>query len=305
MNQINKLAWLVDTLRRHGRLSFKQINELWMDNTDFSAGEPLPIRTFHKWRQSIVDTFGLLVDCEKCGDFRYYISNLDDMKDNSVELWLLNSFTVCNSLIENRGMKDRIIMEDVPSGITYLELIISAMRHNHCVEFVYHNYVRGDHLRHVIKPYFVKLFKRRWYMIGSYQDSDTIRIYSLDRIDKLTVLEDSTFEYPKDFCPEEFFRYNFGIYTSDKEPENVVVKASAWQACYLRALPIMKETQQEIETTDEYSIFTFKIAPTYDFMQELLRMGDTIEVLEPKWLREEMKELIGRMKKMYSTKAKK
>lgn len=300
MNPINKHTWLVNTLLRHGRLSFEQISDLWMDYTDFSAGEPLSKRTFHKWRQSILDTFGLLIECEKSGEFRYYIVNPEDMKDNSVEMWLLNCNTVCNSLMENRGMKDRIIMEDVPSGSPYLDMIIKAMRNNHCVEIVYHNYVRDDHQKHTIEPYFVKLFKRRWYMIGFSRDNNSIRIYSLDRIDNLTTLEDSTFVYPKDFSPEEFFRYNFGIYTSDKRPERVKVKASAWQACYMRALPLMKETQQEVETTPDYSIFTFTIVPTYDFKQELLRMGDTIEVLEPKWLRGEMKDLISKMKKMYT-----
>lgn len=298
MNQINKLSWLVDTLRRNGRMTFEEISDRWMDYREFSDGKPLCKRTFHKWRQSVIDTFGLYIECDDSGAYRYYIANEDELKENSMEMWLVDTFNVCNSLIESRGLKERIILEDVPSGTIFLEGIIRAMRKNQCVEITYHNYVRNDHKSHVIEPYFVKLFKRRWYVIGLSEESSAIRIYSLDRIDDMKVLE-KTFVYPQDFVPEEFFRYNFGIYSSDQKAERVVLKASAWQAYYMRALPLMKETQEEIETTDEYSIFAMTIAPTYDFKQELLRMADTIEVIEPKWLRKEMKELIGKMKEMY------
>lgn len=298
MSNINKLAWIVDTIRKQGRITFEDLNDRWVRHVEVSNGVPMSKRTFHKWRQNIIDVFGLYIDCDNSGNYQYYISNLEEMRGNSMELWLLNTFNVCNSLIENRGMKDRIMLEDVPSGALYLNTIINAMRNNRCIEIVYHNYVRNDHITHIADPYFVKLFKRRWYVIAMPHDGDCPHVYSLDRIDSMKVL-DETFAFPQDFMPEEFFRYNFGIYTSDRKPERVVVKASAWQACYMRALPIMKETQCEIETNEDYSIFTFVIAPTYDFKQELLRMGDTIEVLEPKWLRKEMKELIGNMKKMY------
>ncbi|MCQ2338413.1 MAG: WYL domain-containing protein [Paludibacteraceae bacterium] len=42
-----------------------------------------------------------------------------------------------------------------------------------------------------------------------------------------------------------------------------------------------------------------RIRPTYDFIQQLLWNGETIEVLEPKWLRTEMKRRIKEMLKRY------
>ena len=38
-------------------------------------------RTFHKWKWNIFDTFGLSIDCEKTAPYRYYIANVEDMKD--------------------------------------------------------------------------------------------------------------------------------------------------------------------------------------------------------------------------------
>ena len=69
---------------------------------------------------------------------------------------------------------------------------------------------------------------------------------------------------------------------------------SAGQANYLRSLTL-HQTQQEIERTDEYSIFTVRLRPTFDFRQEILSQGCDMEVLEPKWFRDEMAEISKHM----------
>ena len=42
------------------------------------------------------------------------------------------------------------------------------------------------------------------------------------------------------------------------------------------------------------------IRPEYDFMQEILRNGENMEVLEPDWLRQEMSGIIKRMNDKYN-----
>ena len=76
------------------------------------------------------------------------------------------------------------------------------------------------------------------------------------------------------------------------------LKVNADQSNYLRSLPL-HHSQEEIETNDDYSIFTLRVRPTFDFQQELLKHGDTLEVLEPQWLRKEMTATIKRMFNKY------
>lgn len=105
-----------------------------------------------------------------------------------------------------------------------------------------------------------------------------------------------TFEYPKDFDPQEYFDGCYGVIADDgTETEHVVLKVSTGQANYLRDLP-MYDNQKE-ERHDEYSIFSLDIRPTFDFQQELLRNGEDMEVLEPKWLR---MEVAGKVKRMWN-----
>ena len=62
----------------------------------------------------------------------------------------------------------------------------------------------------------------------------------------------------------------------------------------------MHESQKEIEMNDDYSIFTYYLRPTYDFIQELLRNGADMEVLEPQSLRDEVSNIVQRVNNYYT-----
>ena len=46
---------------------------------------------------------------------------------------------------------------------------------------------------------------------------------------------------------------------------------------------------------DGYCIFDLKIRPTLDFIQEVLKHGEDVEILLPEWLRKDMTNKIKRM----------
>jgi predicted DNA-binding transcriptional regulator YafY len=107
------------------------------------------------------------------------------------------------------------------------------------------------------------------------------------------------FKYPRDFDPKEFYKDCYGIIKqSDVTAKRTIIKATAFQSHYLRNLPI-HESQQEIESGEEYSLFELMICPTFDLCQHLLSLGDAVEVLEPKELREMMREQVEKMGQKY------
>jgi predicted DNA-binding transcriptional regulator YafY len=63
---------------------------------------------------------------------------------------------------------------------------------------------------------------------------------------------------------------------------------------YVKARPI-HTSQQEIETSDGWSIFSYWLKPSYNFYQNLLWHREKLEVLEPESVRGEMKEIINEM----------
>lgn len=296
-NLLNKYVWLVETIYKAKKISFEEINQRWVDN-DLSEGKPLPIRTFHKWRQAIEEMFGLIIENENGGQYRYYIENADDLKNGSMRSWLFNTLTVSNLMMESASIKDKILFDEIPDGEQYLPGILEALKNNHVLGMTYQSYSRDEANTFEVEPYCLKAFKQRWYLVARSPYYDKIMIYALDRVKWLGLTERS-FKYPKDFIPEEFFEDSFGIIADPKvRIETVKLKVSAGQANYLRSLTL-HQTQKEIERTDEYSIFTVRLRPTFDFRQEILSQGCDIEVLEPKWFRDEIAEISKHMWNKY------
>lgn len=296
MNIINKYVWLVETIYRAHKISFEDINRKWLDDEDFSEGVELPLRTFHKWRIAVEEMFGLVIENEKRGEYRYYIENEDVITRGGMRSWMLNTISTSNLLLENRSLSDRILLEDVPSGREYLQPIIDAMKKNHLIHFTYYNYWRDDYRQHCVEPYCVKLFRQRWYMVGKMLGANVVLVYSLDRMSEFRKSK-RTFKYPDDFDGEYFFKDCYGIIAGDgTKCEHVVLKVSAGQANYMRDLPL-HHSQRETEQTDEYSIFELNLRPTFDFQQEILWNGEDVEVLKPLWLR---KEIAGKIKRMWN-----
>ena len=298
-NQINKYVWLVETLYRAKKITLKEINRRWLD-TDLSEGLEIPRRTFHSWKNAVEEMFGLVIMCDKSDGDRYYIENREVLEDDSLQRWLLNTMSASNTLLDNKSLSDRILLESIPSGQTFLEDVMKAMKQGKVLEITYKSYWREHESTFRVAPYCVKLFRQRWYLVGNSVNEGKIRIYSLDRFLEAK-LTDEPFDYPKDFSPEVYFEGCFGIIREESCPlETVKLKVSPNQANYLRSLPL-HHTQKELVQTADYSIFSVEVRPTFDFRQELLWNGDAIQVLEPLWLRQEMAKTVQRMRDNYKT----
>ena len=296
-NQINKYVWLVETLYKAKRITLKEINRKW-SQTELSEGEEIPRRTFNNWRNAVEEMFGLVIMCDKHDGDRYYIENRDDMDEGGFQRWLLSTISVNNTLIENKSLSGRILLENIPSGQDHLATIMEAMKKGKLLDVTYKGFSSEHGHTFPVAPYCVKLFRQRWYLVGNSVLEDMIRVYGLDRVLDATI-SDESFKYPKKFNPENYFKECFGIiHDEDYTLESVKLKVNASQANYLRSLP-MHLSQKEEERNDEFSIFTLYLRPTFDFQQELLWNADFLEVLEPIWLRKEIAGIVKRMWNRY------
>lgn len=300
-NLLNKYVWLVETIYKAKRITFEEINEKWL-HSDLSEGIELALRTFHKWRIAAEEMFGLIIECERKGGYHYYIANAHELKGGNIRNWLLNTISVSNLLIDNQHMKDRILLEEIPSGQEFLYDIIEAMKQGQLIKMTYQSYWRGESNTFDVEPYCVKLFKQRWYLVARSPYYNKLLIYALDRIQAMSICTDKRFNMPDSFNPTEFFSEYYGVIVDEEQiVEKVTFKVTSAQANYLCSLP-MHHSQQEIERTNEFSIFQIAIKPTYDFQQEILKNGEDIEVLEPLWLRNKMVNKIKGMWNKYNQK---
>ena len=267
----NRYIWLVDTIHRAGKITLQEINSKWLRNS-MSGGVELPLKTFHNHRKAIEEIFDINIACDRKDGYRYYIENSDDLKSGSIRAWLLNTFAVNNLINESQDLKGRILLEDIPSGQKFLTTVIESMRDGHTLRMTYKSFWKPDEYTVEVGPYFIKIFRQRWYMIASVPSRNVLRTYALDRILSLEATE-NTFSMPEDFNPKEYFQNSFGVILDEKyPPEFIELKVYGTKRDYFRTLPL-HHSQKEIKTEEDYSIFQYYISPTYDFIQEILSHG--------------------------------
>lgn len=290
-NFFKRYIWLVDLINRRKYVSFKEISEAWMRSPLNETGDPLPERTFFNHKDAIAGMFGIEILNDR--SLGFYIGRSDVGSDETSD-WMLHTLCLNNVLHENADMKDRILMEKVPSSERFLTDIISAMRDFRVIRLCYQSFRHPEPSCFNVRPYCVKYFKQRWYLLG---DSDLgLRIYSLDRFVDMEELEEH-FEIPKGFDAEEYFGNYFGVIIGE-EPEDVKIRVVPDQVKYFRTLPL-HGSQRETAQEDGSSVFSYHIAPTFDFVQEILSHGADVEVLEPAELRESVADIIAGMASRY------
>jgi len=296
-DKFREYTWLVETIRRAGRISLSEINEKWL-RTEMSGGVELARTTFIRNKEAIEDMFGIIIDCDRKNGYKYFIDNAKVLKENSVQNWMMSTISVSNTISESLTLQNRILLQPVTFANYHLPTVLDAMKKSVRIGIMYQRYGAGQPRQMNIEPYCVKLFKQRWYVLGHFckpasgnePETDYFGIFSFDRILNINVTEDH-FQIDPDFDAEEYFKDYFGVLTDDTTAlERVVLRAFGREAYYLRDLPL-HESQREISTTDEYMDFELRLRPTNDFRSELMGRGASIRILQPGWLADEIRKM--------------
>ena len=289
-----KYIWLLDTLLTSHPLTIDEINMLW-ENCPVSDG-PIPLRTFHEHRKGIKEMFGVEIACDRSRGNVYYVKNPEILDEQRLSKWLLRKYSIPQDFATFNGMKERIMLEEIPLGTAFLDAIIEAMKQNVELKIDYQRYEnkKEEHLQTFhIQPYALKVFNRRWYLLGYLKKQEGLRTIALDRILDLKVLKNS-FKLPEDFDVRKYFADVVGVYVNEDLPvTKVKIRAYGVQADYLRSTPLHKSQSECRSKHGEFAEFTYRLCVTPDLISQLLAMGEKVEVLEPEELREEMKDKIS------------
>ena len=296
-----RYIWLLDTLLTSHPLTIEEINMLWKD-CPASDGQPIPLRTFHEHRKGIKEMFGVEIMCDRSQGNVYYVKNPEVLDEQKLSKWLLRKYSIPQDFATFNGMKDRIMLEEIPLGTAFLDAIIEAMKQNIELQIDYQRFEKEkeEHLQMFhIQPYALRAFNHRWYLLGYLKEQNGLRTIALDRILDLKVLTDS-FKLPEDFDVRKFFANVVGIFVNKDLPvTRVKIRAYGIQAEYLRSTPLHKSQSEGKSKHGEFAEFTYRLCVTPELVSQLLAMGDKVEVLEPKELREEMKKKINYMFNLY------
>lgn len=172
-------------------------------------------------------------------------------------------------------------------------------------------------------PLLLKEYNKRWFLIANVgkkvlKNADRMpskplrdtgfEVFPLDRIESIGATSDATVDFDKaGFDPDTFFDDVVGV-THWKDRETGVMnplmevrfRVSKESSRYIETKPLHK-TQKKISSNPDGSMtFEIKVRKNYELTQLLLSYGESLTVLSPLELVEEMKEKAAAMLRNYS-----
>lgn len=179
---IYRYMWLIDIIYHSTEgITFEEINLQWMKNS-ISNSQALPLRTFHNYRKTIKELFGLEIYCNRKNSFKYKINQAN--KFGSVKNRLINLFMLNYYILENPLLEDRITIINNDDGQKWIKSIIDIISKDAIIQVMINNNVL------LIKPDSLEQVDGKWYMSYYHKEelNNLLRI-ELSKIDHIEIKE--------------------------------------------------------------------------------------------------------------------
>ena len=175
------------------------------------------------------------------------------------------------------------------NGLEYLSTIIDATINHQPLNIDYCTF-KGNKIKMVIHPYYVKQYNGRWFLFGFDNGHDRITNVALDRIQ---YINNANVVFKKNYSVdfETYFDDIIGVTIPGKniKKESIILRFTKERFPYIVSKPI-HQSQRIIEGKDcEVEI---QVKPNKELYQQIFSFIPDIEVISPQWLRDEIIEKI-------------
>lgn len=217
---------------------------------------------------------------------------------NAIEK-VLDAVTIRKGL-SNKGQKRTVVQtERTPklTGSELIPLIVQALDMNLVIEFEYQKFEDSVPKKVKLQPHLLKEDRHRWYVLGRIEGhDDPTTVYALDRILAANILNEKF--KPLEFDFDHYFAHSFGITVTNDDPVDVVLSFTPFQGNYLKTLKIHQTQETLIDSENEYRI-SVRVAPSWEFYEKILGYGNTVKVVSPREVIEEVKKKAELISKLY------
>ena len=183
-------------------------------------------------------------------------------------------------------------------GLEFLSKIIDATINHRPLDVDYYTF-KGNKIKMVIHPYYVKQYNGRWFLFGLDNGHDRIANVALDRIQHI---DNANVVFKKndsvDF--ETYFDDIIGVTIpgEDVKKESIILRFTKERFPYVVNKPI-HQSQRIVEGKDcEVEI---RVKPNRELYQQIFSFIPDVEVISPQWLRVEIIEKMKKNLRKYST----
>jgi predicted DNA-binding transcriptional regulator YafY len=293
---IRRYTLIIEKISRKQYPSFKAIKDYLFDQ-----GFEVSARTIQRDIEQIRFEFGIEIKYDRLRN-GYFI---DEDSSINIESFLRFLEIVSTADLLTESLKDSkdtlnyITFESQGNlkGIENLKSLLFAIRNHRKISFSHENFETGKTRKYSLKPYILREYQNRWYVIGIIGNLNEFRTFGIDRIENLEI-KSYTFEPDKKKNPIELFENIVGLTYAINKLEEVILSFTPLQGKYIKALPLHK-SQEIIVDNEKELVIKLRIIPNFEFEQKILMLGDAVKVIEPEWLAEEIKNVLQNSLKKY------
>lgn len=282
LKQISMCVWILEELRNSDDkgLTLSELDAAVRKKT--SEKEVLTRSTLTRRRKDIELFFGIIVASPDKKHYR--IMNPEQLAFDSLANDLLASVQEYLFLDEYRDLGPLIQPSEIRNGMEFLHTIGDALRNKNKLKIRYHKFTDENPYDAIVHPYCLKASLGRWYLVGAKEgshNSNEVQCFALDRTLNIKKLEE-VFIPNKGFDPSLYFQDSFGVWVDKvKYPvRDITIAVEPKVASYLRTLPLHHSQREQLEKhSDGRILFSYHISPTPDFIGELSRWREDLEIV--------------------------
>jgi len=183
-------------------------------------------------------------------------------------------------------------------GTGFLQNLALSILNCKELRLVYKRFDSETEKEYNFRPYLLREYLNRWYVIGFLSENNEIRTFGLDRIITFSSTG-KTFKNTEKQKVASLFKNVIGIHASfDDQAEEIKLSCHPYLGNLLKSLPLHPSQKIESETAEE-TIVSLKVVINYEFTQRLLMMADQSHVISPLCLKDEMRKLLTEVQKNY------
>jgi predicted DNA-binding transcriptional regulator YafY len=133
---------------------------------------------------------------------------------------------------------------------------------------------------HVVFPYFLKEYRNRWYIYGWVLKAEAIYNLALDRIDDIAPSL-ASFEDHRDESLLNSLRSIVGVTLPENtNPVKILLRVKHPTLSYLLTKPL-HHSQKLVQNESSTGTLEYFLLPNFEFKAEIMRLAQSIQVLEP------------------------
>jgi len=180
-------------------------------------------------------------------------------------------------------------------GIEHLSGLYQAILNKRPLFIEYKSFKSEEVRKDMYHPYLLKEYRNRWFLITRSNKGKMLITLALDRIEAFYELDSKLYKPYEGVDFDTYYSECIGVTRTEKDrPQKIILKFNPRNAPYVITKPL-HQSQQIIENTENGLIIRIDVIPNFELEREILGFGESIEILGPKRLKQQIQRRVAKM----------